>query len=59
MAIHGDDYWDLDSDVPFFTTEPTLVIIFLLEEAVTIIVAMILIRKWTLEWNKKIESTEK
>ena len=30
--------------------------LFILEYAVDIIIAMILIRKWTIEWNKKAES---
>ena len=51
-AIYGDKYWDLDYD--FF--EPASLIYFILTEGITIIVAVILMRKWTIEWNKKIES---
>ncbi len=55
-VIYGDEFFD--EDAPFFA-DTSSIIIFILEEAITIIVAMILIRKWTIEWNKKIESTEK
>ena len=53
-AIYGDKYWDLDT--PFFPTEPTAQINFILFSAIEIFVAVILMRKWTIEWNKKIES---
>jgi len=55
-AIYGDKYWDLDYDIPFIPTEPTAQINFILFIAIETIVAVILIRKWTIEWNKKIES---
>ena len=51
-AIYGDEYWDLDYD--FF--EPLSLTNFILFSAIEIIVAVILMRKWTIEWNKKIES---
>ena len=55
-AIYGDDFWD--EDFPLFP-DTSSIIIYILEIAIEIIIAMILIRKWTIEWNKKIESTEK
>jgi len=55
LTIYGDEYWDLDWDAPVFF-EPASMINFILFSAIEIIVAVILIRKWTIEWNKKIES---
>ncbi len=46
----------MNYDIPIFPTEPTSLINLILSEAITIIVAVILMRKWTIEWNKKIES---
>jgi len=54
-AIYGDEYWDLDWDAPVFF-EPASLIYFNLFLAIEIIVAVILMRKWTIEWNRKIES---
>ena len=55
-AIYGDEFFD--EDVPFLA-DTSSIIIFILEDAITIIVAMIVIRKWTMEWNKKMEYEEK
>ncbi len=55
LAIYRDEYWDMDWDAPIFF-EPAALINFILFTAVEIIVAVILMRKWTIDWNKKIES---
>ena len=55
-ANYGDRFWDLAYETPMFPTQPPLLINFILLEAITISVAVILMRKWTIDWNKKIES---
>jgi uncharacterized membrane protein len=55
-AIYGDKFWDVNYDIPIFPTGTASLINLILSEAITIIVAVILMRKWTIDWNKKIES---
>ncbi len=52
-AMYGETFWDEDA-VLFADTSST--IIFISEVAIQVIIQMILIRKWTIGWNKKIES---
>ena len=52
-AMYGENFWD--EDVNFFA-DTSSTIIFTLEVAIQIIIAMIVIRKWTIEWNSKIET---
>ncbi len=56
MAIYGDEFFDEDASL---IPDTSSIIIYILEIAIEIIIAMILIRKWTIEWNKKVEFTEK
>jgi hypothetical protein len=52
-AMYGEMFWDEDANI---FAEKSSTIIFILEVAIQIIVAMIVIRKWTIEWNSKIET---
>ena len=45
-------FWDEDANI---FAEKSSTIIFILEVGIQVIVAMIVIRKWTIEWNSKIE----
>ena len=51
-AMYGETFWDEDANI---FAEKSSTIIFILV-AIQIIVAMIVIRKWTIEWNSKIET---
>ncbi len=52
-AMYGDEFFD--EDAPLFA-DTASVIIFIVEVAIQVIIAMIVIRKWTIEWNSKIET---
>ncbi len=52
-AMYGDEFFD--KDAPLFA-DTASIIIFIVEVAIQIIIAMIVIRKWTIEWNSKIET---
>ena len=52
-AMYGDEFFD--EDAPLFA-DTASVIIFIVEVAIQIIIAMMVIRKWTIEWNSKIET---
>ncbi len=55
-AIYGDSFWNEDTSL---LPDTSSIVIYFLEIVIQIIVAMILIRKWTIKWNKRIESEEK
>ena len=55
-AMYGETFWDEGANV---FAEKSSTIIYILEVAIQIIVAMIVIRKWTIKWNKACLEMEK